>query len=147
MNTYKKTHKPLNLFFDGIKRKRVSASHNIIIDDSVDFGEGVIINYGCNRNTIIENDVWIGHKCVIGHDVIVREHTVLGVGVIVSGEVEIDRCSFIAGGTFIHPKKYIGKNTMVGSCSNVTKDIPGFKIAYGNPCKVIRDNKWEHPAL
>jgi acetyltransferase-like isoleucine patch superfamily enzyme len=33
---------------------------------------------------------------------------------------------------------------MIGAGSIVTKDIPDGVIAYGNPCKVIRENqKWK----
>lgn len=34
----------------------------------------------------------------------------------------------------------IGANTIIG-VSLVVKDIPSNVVAYGNPCKVIRDNK------
>jgi maltose O-acetyltransferase len=32
----------------------------------------------------------------------------------------------------------IGKNTVIGAGSVVTKDIPDNVVAYGNPCKIIR---------
>jgi acetyltransferase-like isoleucine patch superfamily enzyme len=35
----------------------------------------------------------------------------------------------------------IGKHTLIGAGSVVTKDIPDGVIAYGNPCKVIRKNE------
>jgi acetyltransferase-like isoleucine patch superfamily enzyme len=34
----------------------------------------------------------------------------------------------------------IGKNTIIGAGSVVTKDIPDNVVAYGSPCKIIRDN-------
>jgi len=36
--------------------------------------------------------------------------------------------------------KKIGANCIIGAGSVVTKDIPDNKIAYGIPCKIIRDN-------
>ncbi len=33
----------------------------------------------------------------------------------------------------------IGDNTIIGTASIVTKDIPSNVIAVGNPCKVIRE--------
>lgn len=33
----------------------------------------------------------------------------------------------------------IGKNSIIGAESVVTKDIPASVIAVGNPCKVIRE--------
>ena len=35
----------------------------------------------------------------------------------------------------------IGKNTIIGAGSLVTKNIPDDVIAYGNPCKIIRKNE------
>ena len=35
----------------------------------------------------------------------------------------------------------IGDNVVIGAGSIVTKDIPDHVIAYGNPCRVVRENK------
>nr|KEH96466.1 maltose O-acetyltransferase [Clostridium botulinum D str. 16868] len=34
----------------------------------------------------------------------------------------------------------IGENVVIGAGSIVTKDIPSNKVAYGNPCRVVREN-------
>lgn len=47
---------------------------------------------------------------------------------------------WIGGGAILMPGVTIGDNVVIGAGSVVTKDIPSNKIAYGNPCKVIRDN-------
>lgn len=47
---------------------------------------------------------------------------------------------WIGGGVIIMPGITIGDNAVVGAGSVVTKDIPDNVIAYGNPCRVIRDN-------
>ena len=47
---------------------------------------------------------------------------------------------WIGGGAILMPGVSIGDNVVIGAGSVVTKDIPSNKIAYGNPCKVIRDN-------
>lgn len=48
---------------------------------------------------------------------------------------------WIGGGTIIMPGVSIGNNVVIGAGSVVTKDIPDNIIAYGNPCRVARDNK------
>ena len=40
------------------------------------------------------------------------------------------------------PGVTIGNHVVIGAGSVVTKDIPDHVIAYGNPCRVIRENKW-----
>jgi maltose O-acetyltransferase len=45
---------------------------------------------------------------------------------------------WIGGNVVVMPGVHIGDNTIIGSGSIVTKDIPSDVIAAGNPCKVIR---------
>lgn len=47
---------------------------------------------------------------------------------------------WIGGGVIILPGVTIGNNVVIGAGSVVTKDIPDNKFAYGNPCRIIRDN-------
>ena len=39
------------------------------------------------------------------------------------------------------PGVTIGDNVVIGAGSVVTKDIPSNKIAYWNPCKIVKGNK------
>lgn len=47
---------------------------------------------------------------------------------------------WIGGGVIILPGVTIGNNVVIGAGSVVTKNIPDNKIAYGNPCRVIKEN-------
>lgn len=47
---------------------------------------------------------------------------------------------WIGGGAIIMPGVKIGDNVVIGAGSVVTKDIPSNKVAYGNPCRVAREN-------
>ena len=55
--------------------------------------------------------------------------------------VIIGNNTWIVGGVIILPGVTIGDNVVIGAGSIVTKDISSNKIAFGNPCKVVRDNK------
>ena len=48
---------------------------------------------------------------------------------------------WIGGGVIIMPGVTIGDNVVIGAGSVVTKDIPSNVIAYGNPCRVVRENR------
>lgn len=54
--------------------------------------------------------------------------------------VTIGNNVWIGGGVIIMPGVTIGDNVVIGAGSVVTKDIPSDTIAYGNPCKVRREN-------
>ena len=45
---------------------------------------------------------------------------------------------YIGGNTVITPGVSIGNNVVIGIGSMITKDIPDWCIAVGNPCLVIR---------
>ncbi len=48
---------------------------------------------------------------------------------------------WIGGGAIIMPGVTIGDNVVIGAGSIVTKDIPDHVIAYGNLCRIIRENR------
>lgn len=48
---------------------------------------------------------------------------------------------WIGGGAIIMPGVTIGNDVVIGAGSVVTKDIPDHVIAYGSPCRVVRENK------
>lgn len=48
---------------------------------------------------------------------------------------------WIGGGVIILPGVTIGDNVAIGAGSVVTRDIPDNVVAYGNPCRVIRENR------
>lgn len=54
--------------------------------------------------------------------------------------VIIGKNVWIGGGAVIMPGVTIGDNVVIGAGSVVTKDIPSDKIAYGVPCRVMKDN-------
>lgn len=53
-------------------------------------------------------------------------------------EVNIGNNDWIGGNSVICPGVTIGDNVVIGAGSVVTKDIPDWSVAAGNPCRVIR---------
>lgn len=52
--------------------------------------------------------------------------------------VVIDDGVWLGGGAIVCPGVTIGKNTVVGAGSIVTRDLPPGVLAVGNPCRVLR---------
>lgn len=46
---------------------------------------------------------------------------------------------WIGAGVTILPGVTIGENSVIGAHSLVTKDVPDNVVAYGNPCRVVRE--------
>lgn len=79
-------------------------------------------NVRCGANTLITDTDWHTDDYRTGKDkeIIIEENVWLGYGVKVLKGVRI------------------GKNSLIGANSVVTKDIPANVIAVGNPCRVIK---------
>ena len=53
-------------------------------------------------------------------------------------DVHIEECVWIGAGVTVLPGVTIGKNSVIGAGSIVTRDIPENVVAVGNPCRVLR---------
>lgn len=123
-------------------RVRPEIRAGLIIEDNVDIGCNCVLNLGEKRDTIVRKGTMIGHLSSIGHDSDIGEYVGISVHVCISGCVEVGEWSYVAPQTVVRPYVKIGKFSMIGMGSVVDKDIPDGVVAYGNPCKVIRENSW-----
>jgi acetyltransferase-like isoleucine patch superfamily enzyme len=57
------------------------------------------------------------------------------------GEVRIERGVYIGVNAIILPGVTLGEGSIIGSGSVVTKNIPPYSVAVGNPARVIRSVK------
>ena len=53
--------------------------------------------------------------------------------------VHIGKNVWLGAGVIVLPGVSIGDNTVIGAGSVVTKNIPAGCVAYGTPCRVIRE--------
>lgn len=108
----------------------------------IEVGKNFFANYNC---TIIDvAKVRIGDNCMLAPNVAIytaghpvhpdSRNSLYEYG----AEVTIGDNVWIGGNAVILPGVKIGSNTVIGAGSVVTKDIPDWVIAGGNPCKVIR---------
>lgn len=118
-------------------------SENTDISKTVDLGKGVVINsMTCiASHTKIGDFVFINRNVSIGHHTVIGKYTTINPGVNIAGNVTIGKCCQIGIGVNIIDGIKIGNNTIIGAGSLVTKDIPDNVVAYGNPCKIIRENE------
>lgn len=106
------------------------------------------IGYGCliNSMTSIAAQTWIGNfvsinrHVSIGHHVEISDYVSINPGCNIAGHVSIGEGTIIGIGSQIVDGVKIGKNTIIGAGSIVTRDIPDDVVAWGSPCKVVREN-------
>jgi acetyltransferase-like isoleucine patch superfamily enzyme len=109
---------------------------------NIEVGRNCFINYNC---TILDNGkVTLGDNCLLAPNVSIYTagHTMhpaaRALGYEYGIPVTIGDNVWIGGNTVICPGVHIGNNVVIGAGSVVTKDIPDWSFAAGNPCRVIR---------
>jgi acetyltransferase-like isoleucine patch superfamily enzyme len=118
----------------------------VIIGNRVFLGDGVTLK--ANRQIVIEDDVLISQGCYIGDS---DDHPI-DLEARIAGRpsaaeeirpVRIARGAWIGRRSLILKGVTIGEGAIVGAASIVTKDVPPFSIAAGNPARVIRSLRGE----
>lgn len=126
------------------------AGKNIWIEPPlrVAYGKNVYIgdNFYANFNLVLVDDIEI----FIGNNVMIAPNVTISVtghpvhpelrknGEQFSFPIKIENNVWIGSNVVILPGITIGKNSVIGAGSVVTKDIPENVVAVGNPCKVLR---------
>lgn len=109
----------------------------------VHFGKNVYANY--NLTMVDDSHIYVGDNTMIGPNVTIAtaghpiDPALRDVQAQFNMEVHIGRNVWLGGGCVLLPGVSIGDNTVIGAGSIVTKDIPANVVAYGNPCRVIRE--------
>ena len=100
-------------------------NHNCIILDGakVEFGDNVFVGPNCGFYTA-------------GHPI---EIDLRNKGLEYAKPIKVGNNVWFGGNVVVLPGVTIGNNVTIGAGSVVTKDIPDNSIAYGNPCKKVRD--------
>jgi UDP-N-acetylglucosamine acyltransferase len=108
------------------------------IDDDTVIREFATINRGTahsfkttvGKNCLLMSYVHIGHDCRIGDNVILSNVVQL------AGHVAIEDKAILSGLSAVHQFARIGRHSFIGGMSRVSKDIPPFLKAVGNPVKL-----------
>ena len=102
------------------------ANHNLVILDGakVEFGDNVFIGPNCGFYTA-------------GHPIDIKSRNE---GIEYAKPIKVGNNVWFGGNVSVMPGLTIGDNVTIGAGSVVTKDIPSNCVAYGNPCKVKREN-------
>lgn len=109
---------------------------------NIEVGKNFFANYNCMILDVAK--VKIGDNCQMAPNVAIYtaghplhpdvRNTAYEYGI----EVTIGNNVWIGGNVVICPGVHIGDNCVIGAGSVVTRDIPDWSLAAGNPCRVLR---------
>ncbi|MEO5589719.1 MAG: acyl-ACP--UDP-N-acetylglucosamine O-acyltransferase [Gemmatimonadaceae bacterium] len=111
---------------------------------TVEIGEGTVIREytTINRGTSQSFKTTVGTRCLLmsyvhlAHDCHIGNGVIIGNSTQLAGHVTIDDKATLSGLSGVHQFARIGRNSFIGGCSRVSKDIPPFLKAVGNPVKL-----------
>jgi maltose O-acetyltransferase len=109
---------------------------------NIHFGRDVYMNFNCVILDVCA--VSIGDGTLFGPNVQIytATHPVevaqRRTGAELGKRIEIGKHCWIGGSVVINPGVRIGDGVTIGSGSVVTKDIPSYSVAVGNPAKVVK---------
>lgn len=116
---------------------------------TVEVGEGTTIREfsTINRGTSQSFKTTVGKQCFImsyvhlAHDCHIGDGVILGNTVQLAGHVTIDDKAIVSGQSAVHQFVQIGRYSFTGGCSRVSKDVPPYVKANGNPIRLYGLNK------
>ncbi len=134
--------------------KNFKTGHNVMIREKTNIGDNVLIG----TNSIVDGNCIIGNNVNIQSGVYITWGVKIEIGVFIGpcvittndkyppvtdknllkGPIFRKNCA-IGAGSIILPGIEIGEHSLIGAGSIVTKNIPKNVVAYGNPCRVIRN--------
>lgn len=112
-----------------------------IISPHALIGEGSVVMQGCilqscccvGRHCIINTGASVDHECIIGDYAHISPHATL------CGNVSVGEGTWIGACSVVIPGVKIGRWSVIGAGSVVCRDIPDGVVAYGSPCRVVRN--------
>ena len=110
----------------------------------VEIGDGTVIREytTINRGTAHSFKTSVGSNCLLmsyvhlAHDCHIGNNVILSNVVQLAGHVTVEDRAIISGLSAAHQFVRIGRHSFIGGCSRVSKDIPPFLKAVGNPVKL-----------
>ncbi|PAF50982.1 hypothetical protein BKH43_03765 [Helicobacter sp. 13S00401-1] len=123
------------------------------VTNQAQIGENCFIGQGCMiGNVKVGNNVTLANNTILYESIVLKNKAFIGSGVVFANaknprntdskgykyaKIVVKKGASIgANSTIIAPVK-IGKYAVVGAGSVVTKDIPPFALAFGNPARIV----------
>jgi acetyltransferase-like isoleucine patch superfamily enzyme len=114
-------------------------------DGKIRMGDGVRIGYGCQISAA--SSITIDDDAAISSGVVIMDHmhdyryigrSIYRAPISEPRPVYIGKRAFLGAYCFIGPGVQIGEQAVVGANVVVTKDVPAYCVAVGNPARILR---------
>jgi len=125
---------------DGINYK-VPHFGGVKIGKNVEIGANTCIDRGTMTDTIIGNNVKIDNLCHIGHNDKIDDNVMIVASVTLGGSSVLKENVYVAPGSIVLNQITVEKDAFISTGAVVMKDVPENKVVFGNPARILRNNK------
>jgi len=101
--------------------------HSIIIGESSNVQDGVVIHLENDRGCHIGDYVTVGHRAII-HGATIHNHVVIGMGAIILNGAVIEEGAVVAAGALVKENQVVRRGTMVAGIPATIKKEDPFMI-------------------
>lgn len=113
----------------------------IVIGDGNVLREYTTVHQGHYATTSVGNDCYLMNKVYLAHDNQIGDGVTIASGASLGGHVHVGAGANLGMGVVVHQRRIIGPGVMLGMGSIVTRDVPPYALAFGNPCRVRGANR------
>jgi UDP-N-acetylglucosamine acyltransferase len=113
-----------------------------LVGAGVEIGNGTTlreyttVHSGSAHTTRVGSDCFVMNKVYVGHDGDIGDGVIIASSVTMGGHVTVGDRANLGLGAIVHQRRVIGPGVMLGMGSVVTRDVPPFAKAFGNPVRV-----------
>ncbi len=120
------------------EKTRVIIGNKNVIREFVTINRGTALGTGktvIGENNLLMAYVHIAHDCTVGNACVLANAATLG------GHISIEDNAIVGGLVAIHQFVRVGRHSMIGGASAITKDVPPYCIVAGNRAALHGLNK------
>ncbi len=118
-----------------------SVGNGVRIGSNNTVREYATIQQGHYAVTTISDGCYLMNKVYIGHDDEISDAVTMASSVSLGGHVHVGAGANLGMNVTVHQRRIIGPLAMIGMGAVVTRDIPPYALAYGNPCRIHGANR------
>jgi UDP-N-acetylglucosamine acyltransferase len=119
-------------------------NQGVVIGNYNTIREFVTIHSGCEKPTIIHNNIILLRGCYVGHDSTIYDNCTISADVLIGGHCLLGYSVNMGLGSICHQYTKIGSYAMIGMGAIITKKLQPqcFGVYVGNPAKYIKENDY-----
>ncbi len=121
--------------------KERATGQGVVIGSRNVIREGVTVQVGSVGPTLVGDDCYLMTKSNVTHDVTLGNQVTVSAGVLIGGHSQVGDGATLGLNAVLHQFTVIGPGAMIGMGAVVTRHIPPFALAYGNPARVRGVNR------